>query len=147
LALYIDSSFILNIIYSEMNYEEYIEIFNLHKTKFSSILLDIETNRSINHFYNLKKKELGKPWLTETEKILNELLSQISLKNVDFDIQLEIKKNKSVLELKSLDATHMATAIYLKKMISEDLIICTLDEKFRSISNKFNFKLSPNIKM
>jgi predicted nucleic acid-binding protein len=130
-----------------MNYEEYIEIFNLHKTKFSSILLDIETNRSINHFYNLKKKELGKPWLTETEKILNELLSQISLKNVDFDIQLEIKKNKSVLELKSLDATHMSTAIYLKKMISEDLIICTLDEKFRSISNKFNFKLSPNIKM
>ncbi|TGN18851.1 PIN domain-containing protein [Leptospira idonii] len=143
MALYIDSSFLLSIIYSENHFEKYLEIFNSQEKKFSSILLEIETMRSLNLIYTLKKKELGKAWLNEAETLLNDFLSQINLKNVDFDIQLEIKKHKNILELKSLDATHLATAIYIRKMISDDLIICTLDDKFRSVSKKFEFSLLP----
>lgn len=143
MALYIDSSFLLNIIYSENNFEKYLEIFNSEKTKFSSILLEIELNRSINHLYNLKKKELGKLWLKESETLIQNLISQVNLKNVDLDILSEIKKNKNILELKSLDATHLATAIYLRKMISDDLVICTLDEKFKAVSKKNSFKILP----
>ncbi|MDF3823549.1 PIN domain-containing protein, partial [Leptospira sp. 96542] len=79
----------------------------------------------------------------ESENILNEFLSQISLKNLDFDIQSEIRKNRNILELKSLDATHLATAIHFRRMISDDLIICTLDDKLRKISKKFEFKIFP----
>ncbi|MDF3821867.1 PIN domain-containing protein, partial [Leptospira sp. 96542] len=105
MALYIDSSFLLNIFYSEDNFQKYLEIFNSNDRKFSSILLEIETFRSLNLFYNLNKKSLDKAWLAESENILNEFLSQISLKNLDFDIQSEIRKNRNILELKSLDAT------------------------------------------
>ncbi|MCW7490874.1 PIN domain-containing protein [Leptospira meyeri] len=143
MALYIDSSFLLNIIYSEDDSDRYLKLFNSHDKKFSSILLEIETFRSINLFYNLNKKLLDKAWLSEYESTLIEFLAQISLKNVDFDVQSEIKKNKNILELKSLDATHLATAIHLKKMISEDLIICTLDDKFRTVSKKFEFNILP----
>ncbi len=41
-----------------MNFEEYIELFNSHQIKFSSILLSIETYRSIHLFYNLKKNDI-----------------------------------------------------------------------------------------
>ncbi|MCW7471682.1 PIN domain-containing protein [Leptospira kanakyensis] len=143
MALYIDSSFLLNIIYSEINSDKYLEIFNSHEKKFSSILLEIETYRSINLFYNLNRKLLNKAWLNEYEGTLNEFLAQISLKNVDFDVQSEIKKNRNILELKSLDATHLATAIHFRKMISENLIICTLDDKFRTVSKKFEFNILP----
>ncbi|PKA06427.1 MULTISPECIES: PIN domain-containing protein [Leptospira] len=143
MALYIDSSFLLNIIYSEINSDKYLEIFNSHEKKFSSILLEIETYRSINLFYNLNRKLLNKAWLNEYEGTLNEFLAQISLKNVDFDVQSEIKKNKNILELKSLDATHLATAIHFRRMISESLIICTLDDKFRTVSKKFEFNILP----
>ncbi|MCG6142705.1 PIN domain-containing protein [Leptospira mtsangambouensis] len=143
MALYIDSSFLLNIIYSEINSDKYLEIFNSHEKKFSSILLEIETYRSINLFYNLNRKLLNKAWLNEYEGTLNEFLAQISLKNVDFDVQSEIKKNRNILELKSLDATHLATAIHFRKMISENLVICTLDDKFRTVSKKFEFNILP----
>ncbi|PKA10499.1 DNA-binding protein [Leptospira meyeri] len=143
MALYIDSSFLLNIIYSEDNSDNYLEIFNSHEKKFSSILLEIETFRSINLFYNLNKKLLNKAWISEYENTLTELITQISLKNVDFDVQSEIKKNKNILELKSLDATHLATAIHFRKMISENLIICTLDDKFRTVAKKFEFNILP----
>ncbi|EMM88653.1 toxin-antitoxin system, toxin component, PIN family [Leptospira interrogans serovar Djasiman str. LT1649] len=86
---------------------------------------------------------MGKVWLNESEGTLNDFLSQINLKNVDSDIRLEIKKYKNILELKSLDATHLATATYIRKMISEDLTICTLDDKFRNVSKKFEFNLLP----
>jgi predicted nucleic acid-binding protein len=144
LALYIDSSFLLNIIYSEDNFDKYLEIFNSHQKKFSSILLEIETSRSVNLFFNTNKKLLDKTWLNESENILTEFLAQISLKNVDFDIQSEIKKNRNILELKFLDATHLATAIHFRKMISENLIICTLDEKLAKVSKKFDFNILPN---
>lgn len=143
MALYIDSSFLLNIIYSEINSDKYLEIFNSHEKKFSSILLEIETYRSINLFYKLNRKLLNKAWLNENEETLNEFLAQISLKNVDFEVQSEIKKNKNILELKSLDATHLATAIHFRRMISENLIICTLDDKFRTVSKKFEFNILP----
>lgn len=145
MALYIDSSFLLNIIYSEKNFEKYLEIFNSHEKKFSSILLEIESYRSINVFFNSNKKFLSKTWLIESENILNEFVEQVNLKNVDFDIQSEIKKNKSILELKSLDATHLATAFHFRKMISENLIICTLDEKFRTVSKKYEFNVLPKV--
>ena len=145
MALYIDSSFLLNIIYSEKNFEKYLEIFNSHEKKFSSILLEIESYRSINVFFNLNKKFLSKTWLIESENILNEFVEQVNLKNVDFDIQSEIKKNKSILELKSLDITHLATAFHFRKMISENLIICTLDEKFRAVSKKYEFNILPKV--
>ncbi|WP_061247040.1 PIN domain-containing protein [Leptospira noguchii] len=143
MALYIDSSFLLNIIYSENHFEKYLDIFNSDQNKFSSILLEFETIRSVNVFYNVKKKELGRTWLNESALILNDFISQINLKNVDSDIQLEIKKHKNVLELKTLNATHLATAIYIRKMISENLTICTLDDKLRNVSKKFEFNLLP----
>lgn len=143
MALYIDSSFLLNIFYSEDNFQKYLEIFNSNDKKFSSILLEIESFRSLNLFYNVNKKSLDKAWLTESENILNELLSQITFKNLDFDIQTEIRKNRNILELKSLDATHLATAIHFRRMISDDLIICTLDDKLRKVSKKFEFKILP----
>ncbi|EMJ85438.1 PIN domain-containing protein [Leptospira meyeri] len=143
MALYIDSSFLLNIIYSEQNSDKYLDIFNSHEKKFSSILLEIEIFRSVNLFYNLNRKLLNKAWLSDFENTLSEFLTQISLKNVDFDIQAELQKNKTIFELKSLDATHLATAIHFRKMISEDLTICTLDDKFRNVSKKFEFKILP----
>ncbi|TGM58477.1 PIN domain-containing protein [Leptospira vanthielii] len=143
MALYIDSSFLLNIFYSEDHFQKYLEIFNSNDKKFSSILLEIESFRSLNLFYNVNKKSLDKAWLTESENILNELLSQITFKNLDFDIQTEIRKNRNILELKSLDATHLATAIHFRRMISDDLIICTLDDKLRKVSKKFEFKILP----
>nr|WP_254446143.1 hypothetical protein [Leptospira interrogans] len=62
--------------YSENHFEKYLEIFNSQQKKFSSILLEIETARSLNLFYNIKKKDLGKVWLNESEATLNDFLSQ-----------------------------------------------------------------------
>jgi len=44
--------------------------------------------------------------------------------------------------LKSLNATHLATALYIQKLISEELILCSLDDKFKGVAQKAGLKLN-----
>ncbi|TGL60506.1 PIN domain-containing protein [Leptospira sarikeiensis] len=143
MVLYIDTSLLLNILYAEEGYEDHLNYFNKSDLKFASILLEIESFRSLHFIHSKEGKSLPKNWFKEAESFLGEFISQINLKNLDDDVRTEIRKNKGVLELKSLDAAHLATALHIQKSISDELILCSMDEKFRSIAKKFGFKLYP----
>lgn len=143
LASYIDSSLLLNIIYSENNSEKYISILNKSDEKFSSILLEIETRQSIYFIHSQHKNKLPENWLHDAEIFLKNLISQINLKNVDVDIINEINKNIQILDLKSLDAAHLATALHIRSLISENLIFCSLDDRLRNIAKKQGLNLYP----
>jgi predicted nucleic acid-binding protein len=143
MAFYIDTSFLLNIIYSEANATKNIEILNSLDAKFSSILLKIESIRSVHFIYSHHKNDLASDWLVDSEKFLDEMLSQINLKNVDLDILNEINKRREILELKSLDAIHLATAVHIRNLISDVLIFCSLDEKLRKVAKKSGFEVYP----
>lgn len=142
MALYIDTSFILNIVYSENGFEKNLEKINKSNHLFSSILIEIEAFRSLNYTFNQNKKYLENTWYQETHNFIETLISNINLKNIDSDIKNEFKKQKNISELKSLDAIHLSTAMYVKKLISEDLIFCTLDEKLKEVALKNNFKVN-----
>ncbi len=142
MALYIDTSFLLNIVYSEVGFGKNIEKINNAENLFSSILLEIEAFRSLNFTFNQNKKNLDNIWYQETHDFIEMLISNVHLKNLDSEIKNEFKKQRNISELKSLDAIHLSTAIYVKKLISEDLIFCTLDEKLKEVASKNNFKVN-----
>lgn len=142
MALYIDTSFLLNIVYSEKGFEKNLEILNKSNNLFSSILIEIESYRSLNYTFNQNKKYLDNNWYQDTHNFIEKLISNINLKNLDAEIKNEFKKHKNISELKSLDAIHLSTALYVKKLISEDLIFCSLDEKLIDVALKNNFKVN-----
>ncbi|XDD53090.1 PIN domain-containing protein [Leptospira sp. WS4.C2] len=141
MALYIDTSFLLNIVYSEIGFEKNLEKLNKSNNLFSSILIEIEAYRSLNYTFSRNRKNLDNIWYQDTHNFIEQLISNINLKNLDSEIKNEFKKQKNISELKSLDAIHLSTAIYVKKLISEDLIFCTLDEKLKEVALKNNFKV------
>ncbi|MBM9589700.1 PIN domain-containing protein [Leptospira sp. 201903075] len=142
MALYIDTSFLLNIVYSEFGFEKNLEKLNKSNNLFSSILIEIEAYRSLNYTFSRNKKNLDNIWYQDTHNFIEKIISSINLKNLDSEIKNEFKKQKNISELKSLDAIHLSTAIYVKKLISEDLIFCTLDEKLKEVALKNNFKVN-----
>ncbi|MCW7471815.1 PIN domain-containing protein [Leptospira kanakyensis] len=142
MALYIDTSFLLNIVYSEKGFEKNLEILNKSNNLFSSILIEIESYRSLNFTFNQNKKYLDNNWYQDTHNFIEKLISNINLKNLDSEIKNEFKKHKNISELKSLDAIHLSTALYVKKLISEDLVFCSLDEKLIEVALKNNFKVN-----
>ncbi|EMY69811.1 PIN domain-containing protein [Leptospira vanthielii] len=142
MALYIDTSFLLNIVYSETDFEKNLDKLNKSNNLFSSILIEIEAYRSLNYTFNRNRKNLDNIWYQDTHNFIEKLISNINLKNLDFEIKNEFKKQKNISELKSLDAIHLSTALYVKRLISEDLIFCTLDEKLKEVALKNNFKVN-----
>ncbi|MCW7479486.1 PIN domain-containing protein, partial [Leptospira bandrabouensis] len=109
MALYIDTSFLLNIVYSEQGFEKNLEILNKSNNLFSSILIEIESYRSLNFTFNQNKKYLDNNWYQNTHNFIEKLISNINLKNLDSEIKNEFKKHKNISELKSLDAIHLST--------------------------------------
>lgn len=142
MALYIDTSFLLNIVYSENGFEKYLEKINKSNNLFSSILIEIEAYRSLNYTFNQNKKYLNNTWYQDTHNFIEKLITNINLKNLDAEIKNEFKKQKNISELKSLDAIHLSTALYIRRLISEDLVFCSLDEKLIEVALKNNFKVN-----
>jgi predicted nucleic acid-binding protein len=106
------------------------------------MIIEIEAFRSLNYSFSRNKKNLDNLWFQETHTFIEKLISNINLKNVDSEIRNQFKKQKNIFELKSLDAIHLTTAIYVKRLISEDLIFCTLDEKLKQVALKNNFSVN-----
>lgn len=142
MALYIDTSFLLNIVYSEKGFEKNLEKLNKSNNLFSSILIEIEAYRSLNYTFNRNKKYLDNTWYQDTHNFIEKLITNINLKNLDSEIKNEFKKHKNISELKSLDAIHLSTALYVRRLISEDLVFCSLDEKLIEVALKNNFKVN-----
>ena len=136
---YIDSSFLLSIVFQDENYEKTISLWNDLKISLSSVLLEIETRINLFKFcLNYKKdKELYKERLS----LLNDLLLNINRKNIDQEILLEIKNFDKLKQLKSLDAIHLASARIFSKVADEKIVICSYDNQLIKIAKGIGFKI------
>lgn len=141
MAIYVDTSFLLNTIYLEEGFKKHVKLLEKEQYQFSSILLEIEAFRSLNYVRMNRKSDDVEEWFNKKLTYADELLSRINLKNIDKEVRDEIRKNRNICELKSLDSIHLGTAIFLGNMISEELIFLTLDDKLKSIAKKFGFKI------
>ena len=134
---YIDSSFLLSIIFEDENYSSSLSIWNSIDVYLSSILLDVEC------FINLDKVSkqgdlLGK-WLVEKKQELENLLSCINRKNIDKDVLDEIKNNNLLKQAKALDSIHLATANIYQEYSEEKIYLCTYDKNMQRIGLGLDF--------
>ncbi|MDH5718396.1 MAG: PIN domain-containing protein [Spirochaetia bacterium] len=146
MALYLDSSFVLSILFEEDGYKENFNYFKKSKYIFTSIITELECIRNINRVHHELKKELHESWEKEKINILEKMISNINLIPINEDIKKEFYFRNKILKLKTLDAVHMASYSLFEKLITEELIFCTLDNEIKKycIQNKINFWPSYN---
>ena len=135
---YIDSSFLLSILFEDENYDLSIVQWNKIQYYVSSILLEIETRINIykyclvlnndKNLYNAKYEELS------------ELLENINRKNIDNEILLEIRNNDILKSLKSIDSIHLATANIFNKLIKDKILVCSYDKNMIRTSKHMGLK-------
>jgi predicted nucleic acid-binding protein len=134
---YIDSSFLLSIVFEDSNYNKSIQIWNNLEIMYSSLLLEIESRINIYKYYMLSKKE--KEIYSHKEKDLGELISSINLKIIDNEINLEIRNFDKLKRPRSLDSIHLATANILKKM-DDNIFLCSYDKDFLKIGKELGME-------
>ena len=138
-AGYIDTSFLLSIIFEDDNYERSVDCWNTLDTLFSSVLLEIESR--INLFKQYLVLQNDKPWYQRKQKQLQELLDNINRRAVDDEIVREIKNYDRLKQARSLDGMHLATANILNKLTDEKLLLCSYDKRMLEIGGQIGLNV------
>ena len=138
-AAYIDTSFLLSIIFEDNNYEQSEDCWNALDALFSSVLLEIESRINIYKYYHSLKKD--KSWYQEKEKQLQRLLDNINRKTIDEEIVLEIKNHDKLKNARSLDGIHLATANIVNKLMEQKLLLCSYDKRMIEIGGEIGLKI------
>ena len=134
---YIDSSFLLSIIFEDENYQTSLSAWNSIDVYLSSILLDIECFINLD---KIKRQEaLSEKWLAKKKQELKNLLSCINRKNIDTDILDEIKNNDLLKQAKALDSIHLAVMNIYQRYSEEKIFLYTYDKNMKKIGLSLGF--------
>lgn len=136
---YIDSSFLLSIIFEDNNYAKSVDIWNALDVFLGSILLEIECRINVYKYLIIQMKDIK--LFKEKEEQLTELLKNINKKNIDEEISLEIQNHEKLKRLKSLDSIHLATANIFNKLINEKILVCSYDKNMIMISKEMGMNI------
>ena len=136
---YIDSSFLLSIIFEDNNYYESVDIWNTLDVFLGSVFLEIECRINIYKYLITQKKD--KKSYRKKEEELTELLKHINRKTIDEEISLEIQNHEKLKRLKSLDSIHLATANIFNKLINGKVLVCSYDRNMITISKEMGMDI------
>lgn len=140
MVCYIETSIILSLLLEDEFYDEAVKIWNSPNEKVTSILTGIESLIVIRRYYKANTKRLNSKWLSVQEKKIKEMLSECNLLNIGEDVQKIIELKKEIADCRSLDAIHLATAIYFKNQLKvSKMSLYSFDKRVNSIAKKFGF--------
>ena len=131
--LYVDSSFLLAIIFAERKANEYARIWDDAGTRLSSILLQVECSVVLH-----RSSAATSAW-----RWLEGLLGGVNLQLVDERIAARIRADESYGQLRSLDAVHLATACEAHEGTAEEIGMACLDRRLREAAASFGLSLMP----
>ena len=136
---YIDTSFLLSILFEDDNYEKSADCWDSLDTLFSSVLLEIEARINLyRHYIELQKKKV---WYQKNEKRLQELLDSINRRAIDDEIVQEIKNYDQLKRARSLDGIHLATANIVNKVTDEKTLLCSYDKRMIEIGSRIGLRI------
>jgi len=136
---YVDTSFLLSLLFEDEHYEESVDCWNSLDTLCSSVLLEIESRINLYRHYGDLRKD--RSWQREREKQLTLLLNNINRRTVDDEIIREIRNYDKLKEARSLDGIHLATANILNKLTDEKVLLCSYDKRMIDIGGQIGLKL------
>jgi predicted nucleic acid-binding protein len=138
---YFDSSVLLTILLNEEQYDKACSLWSNAEFCLSSFLLRIETNISLNRSHKISVHKDDDFWLSQKMNELYGMLNDIHCKPIDSSIEQIIIQNKKLAGCRSLDAIHIATALYFRENSREqNITLYSFDKNMLAIAKQFGFE-------
>jgi len=112
--------------------------------RLSSVLSKIECLIGVRRAGTLQKLPPDDPWCTERIRLLETYLEELDCKRIDDDILDIVRKNAFLSNCRSLDAIHVATALYFRPYQDEPIQVVTLDSRMRETAEKAGLAVVPS---
>jgi predicted nucleic acid-binding protein len=109
----------------------------------SSVLFEAECIVTLRRYAARAPKRLPKPLLEQRTSFFREQLQSVSLRDVDSDILAVLHDEPSLAGCRTLDAVHLATALFFRAQTNESVTVVTFDERMRETAKKLQFDVLP----
>ena len=129
---YIDSSFLLSILLEDTQYEKSFELWHTIDTRVSSRLLEVETFINIHKYKTEKRKSVA--WLNKILTLNSDCLDEINLLSLDSKVTEVVYANPDLVKCRSLDASHVATALLFQKSHQETIKVFSYDRRMNEVA-------------
>lgn len=143
MVCYYDSSIILAGILEQHPAEKYASLWDPVAVRLSSTLLKIECLIGIRRAGSLQRLTRSSSWIEQRAGLLRRYTDEVYCKNLDGEIEEIVRETPELCDCRSLDAIHIATALYYKPHLDEPIGIVTLDKRMREIAGRLGFSVLP----
>jgi predicted nucleic acid-binding protein len=141
MASYFDSSLLLAIVLREPNAATCEGIWSRESRRLSSILTQAECVVTVRRAAVATGEE--PQWADERLAGVRAYVEQIETLDVSRSITDLIEREPRLAGCRTLDAVHLATALYFRPHLDEPLYICTLARRLRAAAVKLGFEVRP----
>lgn len=136
MATYYDSSALLEVALGGASARAVVACWDEDPVRVASVLLEAESlvvlRRAASRVRG--KRRIG---------LLDELLAAIVVRDVDSEVLRVLRRAPSLSSCRSLDALHIATALFFRLHLDEPLRICVLDRRMRELATAHGFPVVP----
>lgn len=136
MVAYFDSSILLSILLGDDHAAQGHELWTQESDRVSSILLEAECHTVLRGTATRKRSA------NERRVVLEQLataLDEVTLKPVDEDIVSLIRATPKLAECRTLDAVHVATALYFRAAADQALPLRTFDQRMAKVAARVGF--------
>lgn len=138
---YFDTSILLAILLDEARGPEALDLWRGATVRISSILIRLESITVLRRTYERDRARLKPSWLTRKKGELGEYLQEISVRNIDEDIEKAVFLKKELARCRTLDAIHLATAWDMAaRLPGTELTLFTFDRDMAELAALLKFK-------
>lgn len=141
---YFDSNVVLSIIKHESNAERASSLWNSHKERVTSILFEIECLTHLRRYHLQFTKKLPFDSMQRTQVLLADFLSTLEMRRVDNSIISIIRRETELSKCSSLDAIHLATALFFKYKSDTPFYLITFDQQMARVAVKVGLEVLDN---
>jgi predicted nucleic acid-binding protein len=136
---YFDSSVVLSLLLGDQHAAQALELWHAELDRVSSVLLEIECRTVLRR---LPAAELPDRQRRIAEQRLALALEEVTLKPVGDDIVAVVRETHSLGGCRTLDAVHLATALYFRAAAEADFRVYTFDLSMAELARRLGFRVS-----
>lgn len=134
---YLDSSVLLSLIFADASSEQAKVLFKTYRWVSSRLLIFECTNVLIRESLNQKNGDI---LLKKSLKFLEKLTSQINIIPIGSEVLNKILSDKRISKGRTLDAIHLASALYVQDNCEDRLRIASFDKRLLDLSRELGLE-------
>jgi predicted nucleic acid-binding protein len=126
---YFDSSVLLSLILGDEHAARACELWQSETERVSSVLLEVECVTVLRRL-----EFISAPDRRSAEQLLDLALEEVTLKPLDADIASIVRATPVLSGCRTLDAAHVATALFFRSAADFDLRLCSFDDRMADVA-------------